>query len=68
MKRIEVKLPDELHLKFKEYCDEQYRSMHGEILWLIQETLKNHEKQDVGGGGIKEMQRKKEGAVDHPRG
>jgi len=49
MKRIEVQLPDDVHLLFKKYCDFERRSMQKQILWMIEDVLEirrniNHKK------------------------
>lgn len=49
VKRIEVKLPDELHAKFKGYCAKKHRFMHGQLLWMIEKAVEG----SFGGNGQK---------------
>ncbi len=40
MKRVEVRLPDELHKEFKIYSIHKHRSIHGQILDMIEKAVK----------------------------
>jgi hypothetical protein len=39
-KRIGIDLPDELHARIKQAADDDRRSIHSQILWLLEQALK----------------------------
>jgi predicted HicB family RNase H-like nuclease len=39
MKYFNLRLPDELHARLALAAEEDHRSIHGEILWLIERAL-----------------------------
>lgn len=47
MKRISLRMPDDLHAQVQQAAERDQRSLHAQILWLIQQSLtqgEEHEK------------------------
>lgn len=41
MKQLTLRLPDDLHARLKEASARDQRSMHAQILWLLERTLRD---------------------------
>jgi predicted transcriptional regulator len=46
MKQQTLRLSDELHARLKAMADADRRSMHAEILWLIEEAIAERDQQE----------------------
>jgi len=44
MKYVSFTLPDEIHARFKEYAQSRRRTIKAQILWMIEEAVKDFEK------------------------
>jgi len=43
VKRVDLKLEDDLHAQFKNYCDKKRRSVPQQILYMIEQLLEDEE-------------------------
>ena len=40
MKRLTLRLPDDLHAKVKKLAEKEHRSLHAQILYILEQYLK----------------------------
>lgn len=43
MKKITLRVPDDLHKQLVEAAEKNQRSMHGQIVWIIKKSLNKEE-------------------------
>jgi hypothetical protein len=43
MRRITLRVSDEVHTAFSEWADREQRSLHGQVLWVLQKALEGEQ-------------------------